>query len=267
MEGNKLGHWKNAPLAYVVADVAISPYMTIAKRVPEFQDRLRATFPQTVESVVLRLDAPQAQGAIAPALTPEQNWQFISTPPKMGVSLSSRSISFHATTYTNYQDFESKLKVVLTAFGDTVPNAFVNRIGLRYIDLIVPSRGKSVRAYLDQGLHGFKPPGAISESQTVVATSHRFDQGAMNISLYVKLPSGSNFPSNISVLPLAPANIVVRSDPKTRIELGCIDLDRYVEPNASFEWNGILRTFSIMHRDQSNAFKAMLSNLATKEWQ
>jgi uncharacterized protein (TIGR04255 family) len=269
MDGKRLGQWKNAPLAYVVADIAISPYMTIAKHVPAFQERLRPNFPRTLESVTLRADSSQAQASVAPALLPEQVWHFIASPPQIGIALSTRSISLHVTTYSDYEEFESNLAMILAAFSDTVPNAFVERIGLRFIDLIVPSRGKKIRDYLDPSLHGFVPQGAVSETQTIVGTSHRFKEGAMNISLHVKLPSGSNFPANIALLPLAPAEIVNRSISNSMIqsELGCIDIDRYVEPRTRFDANAILQSLRLMHRDQSNAFKAMISKLATKEWE
>ena len=49
MTTTTLGTWRKPPLAYVVAELVISPYYSMAAKVPGLQDWLRSTFPKTVE--------------------------------------------------------------------------------------------------------------------------------------------------------------------------------------------------------------------------
>ena len=63
MPTSTLGTWRKPPLVYVVAELIISPYYSMATKVPGLQDRLRSTFPKTIEGQELVVDGakPSAQ--------------------------------------------------------------------------------------------------------------------------------------------------------------------------------------------------------------
>ena len=50
MTATALGTWRRPPLVYVVAELVISPYYSMAAKVPSLQDRLRSSFPRTIEA-------------------------------------------------------------------------------------------------------------------------------------------------------------------------------------------------------------------------
>ena len=56
MTNTALGTWRRPPLAYVVAELVISPYYSMAAKVPGLQDRLRSAFPRTIEANELVID-------------------------------------------------------------------------------------------------------------------------------------------------------------------------------------------------------------------
>ena len=137
MTTTALGTWRRPPLVYVVAELVISPYYSMASKVPGLQDSLRSAFPRTLEAKELVVDGakPSAQPL----------WQLVSADQKHGVQLGTRAISLHATSYAQSSDFLSRWAEVLDAIQNANLGAFVERAGLRYIDLIVPSEGRSPR--------------------------------------------------------------------------------------------------------------------------
>ena len=149
MPTTTLGTWRKPPLVYVVAELIISPYYSMATKVPGLQDRLRSTFPKTIEGQELVVDGakPSAQPI----------WQLISADQKHGVQLGTRSISLHATSYVNSADLMTRWADVLDAIHEAGLGAFVERAGLRYVDLILPSGDRSPAEYLAQQLQGIAP--------------------------------------------------------------------------------------------------------------
>src|SRR5256885_7258113 len=107
MNATALGTWRQPPLAYVVAELVISPYYSMASKVPGLQDRLRNSFPKTIEAQELVVDGakPSAQPL----------WHLVSADQNHGVQLGTRSISLHATSYSNSRDLLTRWADVLDA--------------------------------------------------------------------------------------------------------------------------------------------------------
>ncbi|MGH9959316.1 MAG: hypothetical protein ACREBC_19695, partial [Pyrinomonadaceae bacterium] len=72
-----LGTWRNPPLAYVVAELVISPYYSLRAAIPKLQDTLRAVYPRTVEGqeVVIEGNTPPE---------PLPIWRLMSTDQQQG---------------------------------------------------------------------------------------------------------------------------------------------------------------------------------------
>src|SRR5450755_1952222 len=140
MTATALGTWRKPPLAYVVAELVISPYYSMGAKVAGLQDQLRSVYPKTVEAKEIVVDGgkPSAQSL----------WQLVSADQKYGVQLGTRAISLHATSYLHSIDFLTRWAEVLDAIHAADLGAFVERAGLRYIDLIVPEGDRAPEDYL-----------------------------------------------------------------------------------------------------------------------
>ena len=181
MNSTALGTWRNPPLAYVVAELVISPYYSMASKVPGLQDRLRSTFPRTLEAKEVLLEANK------PSTLPL--WRLISEDQKQGVQVGTRTVSLHATTYLNSDDFLSRWADVLDAIKEANLGAFVERAGLRYIDLIVPSHDRTPADYLAPTLQGITPEGSRSTG-SMWAAAFKFDASVVNLRAAAPAPHG-----------------------------------------------------------------------------
>ena len=123
MTTTALGTWRQPPLVYVVAELVISPYYSLAGKVPGLQDRLRSSFPRTLEAKELVVDGAKP--------TAQPLWQLMSADQRLGVQLGTRAISLHATSYLQSSDFLSRWAEVLDAIQQADLGAFVERAGLR----------------------------------------------------------------------------------------------------------------------------------------
>ena len=259
MTTNALGTWSNPPLVYVVAELVISPFYSMAAKVPGLQDRLRASFPRTIEAKEFIVDGakPSAQPL----------WQMMSVDQKHGVQLSTRSISLHATSYAQSSDFLGRWAEVLDAVQTAELGAFVERAGLRYIDLIVPVEGRSPADYLAPGLKGIEPEGARSTG-SMWASAFQFDGSLVNLRAAAPAPQGLLLPPDFNALPLNKPAVMLEAEKRVKAEatIGFVDTDCVKDIGKVFDAGDLLGTYSEMQKLTSKTFKAALSNIARKEW-
>ena len=259
MNTTTLGTWSKPPLVYVVAELVISPYYSMAGKVPGLQDRLRSAFPKTVEARELIVDGnkPSAQPL----------WQLMSADQKHGVQLGTRAISMHATGYLHSGDFLTRWADVLDAISEAQLGAFVERAGLRYVDLIVPSGDTSPADYLVQSLQGITPEGAKATG-SMWAAAFQFDGCVVNLRAGAPAPQGLLLPPDFNALPLNKPKLMVDAEKRLKDEkaIGFIDTDCLKEVNQVFDAAELVGAYGEMQKLTSRTFKAALSAVARGEW-
>lgn len=259
MTTNVLGTWRRPPLVYVVAELVISPYYSMPAKVPGLQDRLRGSFPRTLEAKELIVDGakPSAQPL----------WQLMSIDQKHGVQLGTRSISLHATSYVQSSDFLSRWAEVLDAIQAAELGSFVERAGLRYVDLIVPTDGRSPTDYLAPGLKGIEPEGAHSTG-SMWASAFQFDGSLVNLRAAAPAPQGLLLPPDLYALPLNKPAVMLEAENclKVGATIGFVDTDCLKDIAKVFDAGELLGAYTEMQKLTSKTFKATLSDIAKGEW-
>jgi uncharacterized protein (TIGR04255 family) len=259
MSATALGTWRKPPLAYVVAELIISPYYSMAAKVPSLQDRLRGAYPKTIEAQELVVDGakPSAQPL----------WHLLSADQKYGVQLGTRSISMHVTSYMNSADLLTRWADVLDAIHEANLGAFVERAGLRYVDLIVPTGDHSPADYLATSLQGITPKGA-NAAGSMWAAAFEFDGATVNLRVGAPSPVRMLLPPNFNAMPLHKPQVMVEAETCIRNEkpIGFIDTDCLRELNRVFDASELIGIYTKMQKLTSVTFKAALSTLARKEW-
>lgn len=259
MTTTALGTWRRPPLVYVVAELVISPYYSMSSKVPGLQDRLRNAFPRTLEAKELVVDGTKAAA--------QPLWQLMSADQKHGVQLGTRAISLHATSYLQSSDFLSRWAEVLDAIQDANLGAFVERAGLRYVDLIVPSEGRSPADYLAAGLKGIEPEGARSTG-SMWAAAFQFDGSLVNLRAAAPAPQGLLLPPDFNALPLNKPVVMLEAEKRLKTEqtIGFVDTDCLKDIGHVFDAGELVGVYTEMQKLTSKTFKAALSDVANREW-
>lgn len=260
MTTTALGTWRKPPLVYVVAELVISPYYSLAGKIPGLQDRLRSSFPRTLEAkeiVVVDGAKPTAQTL----------WQLMSADQRHGVQLATRAISLHATSYLHSGDFLGRWAEVLDAIQEADLGAFVERAGLRYVDLIVPGAGRTPSEYLAEGLTGVALEGARCTG-SMWAAAFQFDGSVVNLRAGAPSPQGMLLPPDFNALPLGKPDVMLEAEGRLKSDapIGFVDTDCVREIRKVFDAHDLPNTYKDMQKLTSKTFKRALSDLARKEW-
>lgn len=257
-----LGAWRRPPLAYVVAELAISPHYSLKSFLAPLQDALREDFPRTIEGQELVID-------MASPPTAQPVWRLLSADQRRGVQIGSRGLSLHATEYTDSADFLERWGKVLAVIEGCKLGAFVERAGLRYLDLIVPSEGREPKDYLIENLHGLGPPLGGVVQNSLWGTAIQVDGFLVQARIAAPSPAGTMFAPNFNLLPLQKPQIMEEAERRmaARGLVGFIDTDCLREVQQTLSAADVGALYTDLHAQVARIFKSLLSKVAMDEWQ
>lgn len=171
----------NAPVYYTVAQVQFNPVLDLDGYIPAIQSKMReAHFPDYKKEAVQRLVLPfggAEQGQMAaPSLTSQSRYLFGDIDGRSLFLVETNALSFQTTNYDTFETFSETLLKGLGILHDALCLDFVERIGLRYLDAVQPSRdGETLRDFFVPEVLGLALRGEgqlqHSVSETIVTTA------------------------------------------------------------------------------------------------
>lgn len=163
---DRLGAWSNAPLAYALAEVRTERLADIERYQPKLAGELREVYPIQRTTKSMSIVSSGAQLMVQPST--DTNWEYATPDNQIGVMLRPNGLVLHATRYKDSKTFFEQLDHVIDIFTNEVPSVYVNRLGLRYIDFIVPQKGEVPETYVNDRLN---PDLGLSKEQDGVTTT------------------------------------------------------------------------------------------------
>jgi uncharacterized protein (TIGR04255 family) len=256
-----LGQWLKAPLALVLAQIRFEPLLDIEAISKAFQEKVEVPFPRLLTAH--RLPFPMGGGEAASMVPSPQlvAFDFLNASRTKSIRLESNALTFSVTEYVKYDGhFETEWGQVVEALS-SLKRLFVTRLGLRYVDFILPTEGALPSDYvvppLGQALEieGGQPKGQYS------MVDYKMSQGALRIQ-YFQQAGQPLLPPDLQG-PLEPPTLTFdRAEDLTAI----LDTDRMIDVSDHFSHDEIMSSFSSMHSDLSGTFKRIITERAKKEW-
>lgn len=142
------------PLVLVLCQVRFSPVRKMGDYIPAIQEEFRRhRFPIERAGKIQQLTiTPAGVHAVE-----QERWEYRTKDEHWSVTVLQDSVVLQTTAYEKFEGFAEVLeKAVRTVLEKTEQNQFgvVQRVGLRYIDLVQPDEGEDYRVYLRPGFHG-----------------------------------------------------------------------------------------------------------------
>lgn len=146
-------------------------------------------------------------------------------------------------------------------FKESTQAGLFERLGLRYVNLIKPSAGEKLDAYLKDGLHGIR-------AETLADTKFRirFDSvGKTPVGrLLVKLAQhsdGKKLPQDLTNDGLIAKTVVNRGD-----DYAFLDIDHMSVDQGEFDTVKIIERLWALHKYTDLAFRAAVTPFALEKW-
>ena len=134
---------QRSPLTEVICQVRFPPILRIANEEPaDFQEFVRREFPrfEREEGYLFQLQFSGAGMAESPAARqPSRLYRFRSADQQTIITLSTDFYALSTTAYTVWDDFSRNLMLAHEAVRTVYRPEFSTRIGLRYVNELIPS--------------------------------------------------------------------------------------------------------------------------------
>ena len=257
----------NAPVYYTVAQVQFNPVLDLDGYIPAIQSKMREVhFPDYKKEVVQRLVLPfggAEQGQMAaPTVTPQSRYLFGDIDGRSLFLLETNALSFQTTSYNTFETFSGALLKGLGILHDALRLDFVDRIGLRYLDAIQPSKdGETLREFLVPEVLGLALRGEGQLQQSVSETIVTTVAGQLVSRVLIR---------NGQVgLPMELGGLAPVIDPRfTQRESlhAIVDTDASIGHREVFELSTVEARLTALHDEIVTSFNATVTDHARASW-
>ncbi len=259
----------NAPVYYVLAQIKFTPVKAMKKYVDDIQDALRLQgYPlfESRESTQLKFEFNSPSEPAQPAFETSQQWYISNLDRTSGFVLGSDFLTFQTTDYDTHQPFIKELMKGMAVVMDYAKPAVMTRLGLRYLDAVLPGKGETIEQYLCDGLHGIDlelvPIQSVSEIVFQTNVGPVISNGFIVTRLH-KMHGQLGFPPDM--VPIG-VDMLERFRTENVLWHGIIDTDHYVEGNVPPAIDLVEEQFTSLHSVIKGTFNKMISQYAIEKW-
>lgn len=152
--GRKLA---NAPIFYTLGQIRFNPLLNMGDFVAKIHERLRKEFPEVrqedLRRVQMNLAAQDGKDVVSTLATPR--WSFSNLKKTSGYVLYTDSIVFQTSAYETSAEFSDALLTGIQLVNEIIGLSYVDSVGLRTLDAVIPESGRQLDFYLNRQVLGF----------------------------------------------------------------------------------------------------------------
>lgn len=258
----------NAPVYYALVQ---AHFNTVAMKnyVEEIQDRLRKqgyTLFEPLTTMQVKFSSSSDQQQTIPEVARHVAWLITKSNKQSGFIIANSSLTFHTTHYETHHEFIPELMQALEVVHEVVQLDHVTRVGLRYLDAVLPETGEDVEMYLAGGVHGidveYKRIQSLHESIFQTSCGPLMPEGIM-INRIHRANGSLGFPPDMQ-----PHNLEVMEKFKNTpvAEHAILDFDHYATRKVPIDFPGLDNQLRSLHDGITSAFTMISSDHAKNRW-
>lgn len=260
----------NAPVYFALAQVVFNPVAAMHKYVDEIQDQFRRegyTLFEANQVAHVQFSAVSAVDMGQPKFETITNWGFSKAGKEIGFILNNNSLTLQTTFYESREEFIPELLNGIAIVHKVVGLDHISRVGLRYLNAVIPKKDESLDLYLDPGLHGiqldFNRRYSLSEIVFNSKCGPLIEQGTLVIKVYSAY-SLLGFPPDLSLNGLV-------ANPKFKTEEALIhsiiDMDHFTDGKVDLDLEKLQDQFFSQHDAIRDAFRTTATQHALSVWE
>ena len=255
------GRLANAPVVYVLCQIRFSSIEKMADYVPTIQEALRPQYPNFEREQIGGVSL--ASNAQPVFVQNETRWRFETRDNQTGFILSTNQLIAHTTNYVDSDDFRGRIVFGFKTIHEIAKLGFVQRIGLRYVDLITASDDDTIEDYVHPSLLGFRPrvPGLTPDDSQQYLRTHSAIGGTLLVKIS-RARHGGELPAD-----LLPTTLALKRRPNPDQESIFLDWDHYIEQlNLDPDPKILATTLRDLKEPIATIFKEAITEHAVQVW-
>jgi len=258
----------NAPVYFTVAQIQFNPILDMDGYLPAIQEKMRIThFPDFKRESVQQLTIPFASSsqvgqAVAPSFVPRARCIFGNIEGTTEFVLENNALALQTTAYDTFETFSKTLLDGLEIVHSALQLDFTQRVGLRYLDAVLPNQGESLSDYLTPEVLG------LALKLTERRLSHSFNE-TVTLSSKGKLVSRVIIQDGPVGLPPELLTLAPHIDSRFTQFNGLhaiIDTDASTEPREALNIGKLGHGLFALHDEIEKSFVLTVTSTALERW-
>lgn len=261
--------WDNAPVFYVLAHIQFNAIPAMARYADEIADRLRKIGypdPQEEKQVVLSFGvAPD--GSPNPQQVEQKEvarWRISNAEKTSGFLMLQDALIFHTTDYLDRDSFFAELRKGLEVVHEVIELSFVDRIGLRYLNVVKPETEETLAQYLEPTARGLGQNFVTGLKHSMVETIAQLDYGTLVSRAFTTPWDGDDPPMPPELMPLS-LKVQDRFNPCKGL-VTVLDIDCFMQQRIPFSILDIEDSLQKLRAGIGSAFDVSITPYAKKKW-
>lgn len=254
-----------APVYYMLAQVRFNPIWKLADYSATIQEAFRklgysdARF-EALSKVNLA-DITDAQPGVKVPVEQALRYSYTNAERDFGFIVQADSVTCHTTSYETFPSFLRRFGDALGVLHSVLDLDYSERIGVRYLDAIIPTENKNAASYLRPEMRGLREQFDGVPLHTFSENVFRVDE-CMVVSRAIILSGSIGFPPDLIPGPLRLADRFAGYAG----EHCTLDTDCFLESRRKFDVDGLLVSLQAIQDQASAVFKAVVTREALAEW-
>ena len=259
--------WKNAPLYFTVAQIRFNPILSLPTYLPDIQEHFRKRgYPDFKKTLAMTFNLPliqnQNEESQHPTTQHVERYTFSNLENTKNFNLEQNALSFQTTQYVHFEQFASDLEKGLEIVHKIVGLSFVERIGIRNLDAVMPREGETLDDYLIPAVMGLCQKLSGKTQYSFSETLTHEENGSV-LSRTVIQDGQIGFPPDI--MPAMALNVEERFRQFSGMH-AVIDADAFYSVRISFDLKEVMRKLDALHKCTSASFQATIKEHARTVW-
>lgn len=258
--GEKMQH---APIFFTIGQIRFNPILNMHSHIEALQTEFRKySFSGFSEENItsIQVDPSGAPPKVMP--TSQKRWRFTNSKKTGEIILFPNSISYQTTNYETSQDFKSRLMTAIKIVHKKLNLEYVEQIGFRTLDAIIPSKDHPLEIWLKPELLGFY----LRTNDTL---KHSILEGVSTIGSSGFLVQRVLILRGALAIPLDLMPIALMIDPRfasINDWHAILDTDFAVREQFDFDLDAIGEHLTAVKDEASKAFRNAVSSSALDLW-
>lgn len=253
----------NAPIFFTIGQIRFNPILDMHRHIEALQSEFRKySFSGFSEENLTSIQIDPSGEAPKAVPTSQKRWRFTNSKKTGEFILFPDSISYQTTNYETSQEFKSRLMHAIRAVHKEVTLDYVEQIGFRTLDAIIPSQDHPMGIWLKQELLGFYSDANGSLKHSILEGLSTIGPSGFLVQRVVIICGGLAIP-----IDLMPIGLTIDARFKSISSWHAIlDTDFTSRERFDFDLEVISQGVTVVKEEASKAFRGAVTNLALELW-
>ena len=263
-----MGKWKNAPVVYVIVQVRFSPVLSLRTYIPKIQEYFRRDGFPAFESrfnFQLAFSVPPPEPEPAGDSIPVERtlaYVFSNRDRSQSFMLEQNGLTLQVTDYSDFEWFLNLFLKHQEHVNEVISPDSSERIGLRYIDAVLPKPGSKVKEYLIPAVLGLAEQPVEGTLQHAYSETVLLNRNTSTVSRITVRNGQIAFPPDMNALPV----LINSRFTEFRGSHALVDTDSFQTVHHPMEVQNLRATLQHLHDSVENAFNAVTTDFARADW-